>query len=268
DSRLPRPKFDVASVKECKATEQAPPSRTFASEVSLGCWSLRTIIQQAYDVFASGRTEPSNPGTPSMPMEGLPGWANSARYSIDAKSDKPQSAAMMRGPMMQALLEERFALQIHREQRDGPAYLMSLIKGQLKLHKAQEGTCVPFDFSEALNMQPSGQTFCGVPAISRRGSVTVLDAHGITLAGIAKLLHPDGRPVIDQTGIRGVFDIHLEWGSDGLAPSSAVNGQPPEAATAASPIDALREQLGLQLKAGRAVSELLVISHIEKLTEN
>jgi hypothetical protein len=47
-------------------------------------------------------------------IEGIPGWADSARYTIDARVERPAAPEMMRGPMMQALLEERFHLKIRR----------------------------------------------------------------------------------------------------------------------------------------------------------
>jgi uncharacterized protein (TIGR03435 family) len=227
------------------------------------------LIQQAYDVFGSGKADILNPGTPSFIMEGLPGWVNSARYSIDAKTDSPQNAAMMRGPMMQALLEERFDLKVHREKREVPAYLLTVAKGRLKLHETPEGTCVPFDFSEALNMKPTDQTtFCAVPTIIRRGPLTIVDAHGITLGAFSKMLHPDGRPVIDQTGLNGMFDIHFEWESDVPNPSATAAGVASDPSPNASANVALREQLGLQLTSGRGISEFLIVDHIEKAREN
>ena len=72
-----------------------------------------TVILQAYEVFASGKLDPRNV-MPSTPIEGDPAWVRSARYTIDAKADGPQTAAMMRGPMMQT----------HREIREVPVYVM------------------------------------------------------------------------------------------------------------------------------------------------
>jgi len=274
-SALPNPKFEVASVKECLPNEpkgRAPPFRTFPGGLSLGCSSLKTLIQWAYDVFASGKADFLNAGTPSMAVEGLPDWVNSARYSIDARTANPQSAAMMRGPMMQALLEERFDLKVHREKREGPVYLMTIAKGPLKLRATQEGTCVPFDFSEGLNMTTDHPTLCVVPNVTRKESLTIMDARGTTLGAFSKLLHFEGRAVIDETGLDGKFDIHFEWGPD-------VAGRP-ESATAATGVAsdpspgassflvALREQLGLELKNGRGISEFLVIDHIGRATEN
>jgi uncharacterized protein (TIGR03435 family) len=37
--------------------------------------------------------------------------------------------AMMLGPMMQRLLEDRFHLKIHRETREGPVYFLTVARG-------------------------------------------------------------------------------------------------------------------------------------------
>jgi uncharacterized protein (TIGR03435 family) len=259
------PKFAVAFVKLCSPTNKSMRSRTDAGGLSLGCWSLRALIQQSYDVFASGKPDTLNPaGTPTMPLEGLPGWAEAALYSIDAKTDAPQTAAMMRGPMMQALLEERFHLKLHREQREVPVYRITLAPGRLKLQAAKEGSCGPRDFSETLNEAPGDRVFCGVPKINRRGPLTVLDVRGITLKAFARSLHPDGRPVIDATGLKGRFDIHLEWGFDVVGTQAPASGPSPHASAA----DALREELGLRLTNGKARSEFLVVDHIERASDN
>lgn len=41
---------------------------------------------------------------------------------------------MMLGPMLQALLEDRFQLKIHRETSEGPVCFLSVARGGPKLH--------------------------------------------------------------------------------------------------------------------------------------
>jgi len=261
-------RFEVASVKECQSGEASSSS---AGRLSLGCRPLRMLIQEAYDLFAAGRVDPLNPATPVIPIEGLPAWVNRARYSIDAKTESPQTAAMMRGPLMQALLEDRFHMRLRRENREGPIYLMTVAKGGLKLSPAKEGSCAPFDFSEAINMKPSDQTWCAVPKVVRRGATTVVDVHGVTLAAFAKLLHPEGRPVFDRTGIAGVFEIHLEW-DDQPDPAGSAGGGVGDLASDPAPhssaIAATRQQLGLELKPDRGMHQVLVVDRIEKPSGN
>jgi uncharacterized protein (TIGR03435 family) len=267
-----KPKFEVASVKECKGTDPSPPSVSSPSTLSLGCWNLKVVILQAYEVFASGKVDPLNPVMPLTPMEGDPTWIRSARYSIDAKSGGPQSGAMMRGPMMQALLEERFHLKTHREVREVPVYLMTVDKGGPKFRPTKEDSCKPFDFSEALNFttlntKPEGEQ-CAVPKVLRKGPVTVIDFRGVTLDVFAKDLHPDGRPVIDRTGLMGAFDIHLELETVAPDSSGPAGGAASDPLPHASDVTAIREQLGLRLVPAKGLVEFLVIDHVEKPSEN
>ena len=82
-----------------------------------------------------------------LDLKGAPAWLDSARYSIEAKTESPQTAAMMRGPMMQVLLEERFHLAIHRAAKEEDAYIMTVAKGGLKAPRTKEGSCIPFDYT-------------------------------------------------------------------------------------------------------------------------
>jgi hypothetical protein len=79
----------------------------------LTCWPLWHLIGDAYETFADGTQDPLKLPV-ALPPEG-PAWINSAFYTIDAKTETPQDGAMMRGPMMRTLLEERFQLKTHRE---------------------------------------------------------------------------------------------------------------------------------------------------------
>jgi uncharacterized protein (TIGR03435 family) len=203
-----RPQFEVASVKECKGADPVPPSVSSPGRISLGCWNLMRVILEAYEVFASGKLDPPNL-MPSMPVEGAPAWVRSARYAIDAKTEGRQSAAMMRGPMMQALLEERFHMQTHREIREVPVYVMTVAKGGPKFRPSKEGSCQPYDTSGDLGVHPDGIP-CAEPRVSRKGPIKVIDFPGVSLDAFAKDLHPGGRHVIDRTGLAGAFDIHLE----------------------------------------------------------
>ena len=55
-----------------------------------------------------------------MKVLGLPGWADSELYDIEAKPEGRVPADQMFGPMMQVLLEDRFHVKIHRETRELP----------------------------------------------------------------------------------------------------------------------------------------------------
>jgi uncharacterized protein (TIGR03435 family) len=66
-----------------------------------------------------------------------------------------------------------------------------------------------------------------------------------------------GRPVIDQTGLAGNYNLNLQWAGD---------------TTADSPLPslpaALREKFGLELKPQVGPVSTLVIDHVEKPSPN
>jgi uncharacterized protein (TIGR03435 family) len=69
-------------------------------------------------------------------------------------------------------------------------------------------------------------------------------------------------PVVDRTGLQGFFDISLKF-PDGWRPSPR-----PDAFGAASIFTILEEQLGLKLELRKTPTEILVIDHVEKPSEN
>jgi len=205
-----------------------------------------------------------------MPIEGFPDQMSSSRYSIEAKTESPQSISMMRGPMMQRVLEDRFHLKLHREVREVPVYLMTVARGGLKLEVTKEGSCLdpdPLEFPKP-EVLAGGKPQCGViTAPTRDGSHFVLDERGLTLASFSKLFKIGGLLVIDRTGLTGTYDIHLEWESSPSLPAS------PEAEGASESPDtsitsSMRKQLGLQLSPGKGPRDVLVIDRLERPTEN
>jgi uncharacterized protein (TIGR03435 family) len=69
-------------------------------------------------------------------------------------------------------------------------------------------------------------------------------------------------PVFDMTGIKGLFDITLDWtGDQGLrAPGS----EPAEVA-GSSLFTAPQEQLGLKMEARKGPVTIRVVDHVEKI---
>jgi uncharacterized protein (TIGR03435 family) len=138
-TKTPAPaEFEVASIKPCRSEAgrtggdgNGPSTVT----LRLPCQTLMRLIQGAYVFFAHGRM---NIGL-SVPITGGPGWVNSDLYQIDAKAGAPQSHGIMNGPMLQALLEDRFKLKIHREISEGPVYALTVAKGGPKLLPLKEG---------------------------------------------------------------------------------------------------------------------------------
>ena len=177
---------------------------------------------------------------------------------------------MMLGPMMQAILEDRFKLRIHRETRQGPVYELALGKGSPKLKPLQDGSCALVLAGHPLPPLASGQHYCK-RVVNPRGAV---DIEGGTLSDLVALLGMAlDRPVIDKTGITNYFEIHLKFSPDDSAPSPPSTTDPGSPATVTTPdapgiFQAIQEQLGLKLVPAKGPVDLLVIDHIERPTEN
>jgi uncharacterized protein (TIGR03435 family) len=102
------------------------------------------------------------------------------------------------------------------------------------------------------------------------GGLMLMTAYGMTMAQLAGERLPEfiGRPVLDHTGLSGMFDFQIEFlvelrrgGGDAKPESSAE--------TLGVPIfTALQQQLGLKLESGKAPVPVLVIDRVEELTQN
>jgi uncharacterized protein (TIGR03435 family) len=103
------------------------------------------------------------------------------------------------------------------------------------------------------------------------GGPGTLQMRGATLDRLAFTLQEAvGRPVIDQTGLTGVFDGTLEWAPSPEEMQAVFGGAPApaDAAARASIFTALEEQLGLKLQDARAPIDTLVITHAELPSPN
>jgi uncharacterized protein (TIGR03435 family) len=205
-----RPAFEVASLKLNPGCEGDHQDEAFSpGRVTVTCITLRNLIQAAYGTFANGPN--SNPQR--LRFVGAPDWIGSDRYDIAAKADGDVPMDQMFGPMLQVLLEDRFQLKTHLETRDFPVYTLTVAKSGLKLQPSKDGSCIPLDLNHAVDRSPN---FCGRMTGRANGALVTDDAYGMGMAEIAgKLLSNRlDRPVVNKTGIAGLFDVHLEFVRD------------------------------------------------------
>lgn len=99
-----------------------------------------------------------------------------------------------------------------------------------------------------------------------------MTAQKISIKSLAENLAGNlDRPVLDMTGIIGVFDLTLEWSrDDGPAAGKPAGDGVAEAVSPSGPsiFTALQEQLGLKLDTQKAPVEMIVIDRVEKATAN
>jgi len=182
-------------------------------------------------------------------VTGLPGWidASDAIYDIEARSSGPVSEDQCR-LMVQALFAERFKLAFRRSKSEIPAYALTVVKNGTKMHLVN-----PDD-----KPKPGGGVrMFGNPV---RGTPGSDPSRGWTMEALADYLtgQPavDGRPVVDRTGLAGIYEIDLDY-----AFRVGANNKP-------EIFDAIQEQLGLKLDSIKAPFDLLVVEHLEKPDAN
>jgi uncharacterized protein (TIGR03435 family) len=94
-----------------------PPGRLHVT-----CMPIMTLIQLAYISYASDVLRPLE----SVPISGGPTWLKNDPYNVEAKAEGNPSSKAKQGPMLQALLEDRLRLKIHREMKEIPVYELTL----------------------------------------------------------------------------------------------------------------------------------------------
>ena len=289
----PTTEWEVVSVKPCTAEMATPvPTGSRGSSrvgpdprrLDLPCTSAMTLIVMGYFTFADGQVNATIP----LPVEGGPGWINSESYKITAVAEGSPGPAMMRGPMLQAILEDRFKLKVHRETREMPTFTLTVAKGGLKVHPIDDDCWRPDRSDENYAFAGTGvYVQARLSAEARRacdgwreqpavGPNRALDFYASSLNYFSRRLRAIvGRPVINQTGVDGLFDLHIEFAPDGTTPRyyNVQSPLPPGTAMAEDPAGpsffaALEQQLGLKLSSSRGPGEVFIIDHIQRPTPN
>ncbi|HVW09409.1 MAG TPA: TIGR03435 family protein [Bryobacteraceae bacterium] len=223
---------------------------------SVKCFTVQDYIEAAYSMFADGVSQ--NPRR--MRIFGGPDWSQNETWDIEARAQSATPITQMYGPLLRTLLEDRFQLKIHRETRQLPVYALTVAKGGPKLTASKPGSCVPLDLNHLEPLAP-GSVRCGSGSVRGNAARTVIDSHGKTMEALASGgFNVDlDRPVIDQTGLTGMFDIHLEFAFEGASAGDL---------SAPSLFTAVQEQLGLKLTPAQGPVEVLVIDRLERPSEN
>ena len=220
--------FEVASVKPVDVSKlgnaiQINLGTVRHDEVTFGNATLNDCIRFAYDMGSDAQI--------TGPM-----WTKSLDFLYDiAAKGAPGSSREQLQAMMQTLLVERFKLVTHRDHRDMSYYALVPAKGGPKMRLVPE---IPDGFR--------GTTFGG-----RINSI-------MRMQGLAYLLSrfETGRPIINETGLLGFYEVKLEWALRQVQNADAPPGP--------SLFTALTEQLGLKLEARKGPVEILVVDSAEK----
>jgi uncharacterized protein (TIGR03435 family) len=225
------PAFEVASIKVSmigKAGGEG--SRRENIETGPGSLTMRNVsmtacLRWAYDVQ-------------DYQISG-PGWMGIERYDIVAKAGSPAKDPELK-LMLQTLLADRFKLTLHSEEKVLPAYILTVAKNGPKFHESQ---------SE------------GKPEI--QGTKMAVTAQRVPMSMFVEML---GRalqsPILDQTGLKGRYDVALDIGDYISRP---VQREELPALIAGG----IQDMLGLKLEPKKTPLQVLVVDRAEKVpTEN
>lgn len=238
--RLYGQSFDVASIRPHDPTNATFVVRmpTAGHFTAVGA-PLKLLVMLAHRVQESQ-------------IVGGPGWFATEKWDIMAECDDRRHSADETNAMLQHLLKERFSLKIHQETQQRPVYVLTVGKGGPKF-------------------QPSDKKVTNI----RSGGHSISIDRG-NIANLTRVLATAvGRPIIDQTGLTGIYDISIVW-DDAPVQDAAVPGAKQLPSGEASVGDeghgsifsAIQEQLGLRLEPTRAPVEVLVIDGAERATAN
>lgn len=201
-------------------------------------FTLKLLIAAAYDL---------NPRT----IDGGPGWVDSDKFTVEAltpgtkRPDHDQQMLMLR-----TLLHDRFHLAFHRVPKVFSIYEITVAKGGIQFNPAgapdREPMVTSVVYPDHLEMPARNASMDDLARVMQRA---ILD-----------------RPVVDKTGLTGRYDFDLDWAPDetqfgGAIPTPQDSKSPPL-------LVAMREQLGLEMKATHGPIDTLVIDKADKPDNN
>jgi bla regulator protein BlaR1 len=227
---------------------------------------LYIIIARAYQV-----------GFQSPRLSGGPEWIRSERYDIEAVAEKDAIPAGLSaaerdarfGLLLQGILADRFKLKMRTEDKEAPVYVLVVGKNGPKLQESKfaEKDCAGPDNKEGAPCH----TFQG-------GRGRGLHAKAVTIQETAEAAENwSDRPIINKTGIQGLFEIDTAgWlpfaarpPAEPLPPGATPSAEALADSDPSTPtLFQIFDRLGLRLEPQRAPVGMFVIDHVERPTEN
>jgi uncharacterized protein (TIGR03435 family) len=259
-----RPEFEVASIRPSvdQGTQAVSVGLSFnGSQVRIAYMSLKDHIGIAYGVRIDQVTGPE--------------WIGQTRFDIAAKMPDGSSTEQA-DEMLQALLEDRFQLKVHREKKEFPVYALTSVDGGATLTPVADAP------------EATPQNGFAVAATGGAGGVSLdmgggssftlgnnrLEVRKMPMNGFADVLTRFmDRPVVDVTGSKGLYDLTLELTPEdytAMMIRSAVGAGiqlPPQALrllenASADPLSGPLKKYGLKFDARRMPLDVIVVDSV------
>jgi uncharacterized protein (TIGR03435 family) len=288
----PKKSFDVASIKvggpldpqKMLSGQQRVGMKQDAGRVDIENWGVLELLNAAYKIPINRLSGPAAPTMANV--------LTAARFEIHAtlpagatKDDVPE--------MLQSLLVERFKLAFHIEKKEQSVFALVVGKDGPKLEKSPEEPApaagaaanatnrpdpisISGDPQKGMTIRGAGDAGAMKMAMTPDGNIR-LEAEKLTMTQLGdSLAQFVGRPVVDETGLKGNYKIAIEMSRDDMlavARSAGLNvpGAPAGPAGGASDPSAGEsafrsvEKMGLKLEPKKASVDYMVIDRLEKL---
>src|ERR1035438_882953 len=277
------PAFEVASVKP---VEPSPDGRVIRRQggdpgmVDYKNFTLKTLLARAY-------------GLKDYQVTG-PDWLDTEGYDVMAKVPAGVPADQIPA-MLQTLLADRFQIKFHKETKTLPVYALTVAKGGPKLTETDPSIVAAIQAART-----GGGSAPPPPPAPGKGPppgaiMLSMTGNGMALRGsldmgrlVNMLSNFMDRPVIDNTGLKGTYDVELSFMPDEssnfkgrggpmmMPPGGPAGGAgdgrmgpPQEADAPVGNIFQALQSFGLKLESRKDPVESLIIDHANKVpTEN
>ncbi len=193
-------------------------------------------------------------------VSSLPDWAKLEPYDVRGKFSDADREAMQKLPpaeqrqmqalMLQSLLAERFNLQLHITTKQFPAYDLVPSKGGPKIKPTS-------DDDSSLRKGDDGKPLHGF-AMFFKNEMKVQQNTMLEFATLLSQQTGNNRPVIDKTGLTGVFSFTLHWSPN----------QPTGDTDSPSLFTVIQEDLGLKLQPSTTTLPVFIIDRLDRPTAN
>jgi uncharacterized protein (TIGR03435 family) len=262
--------YDVVSIKPTKSATRFGRFTNTPDGLTATSITVFELIQRAYGIPV---------GTDDGRIADGPSWLTADRFDIDAKMDgaaaeasqklRPDDLRVARQQMLEKLLTEYFKLTISRESRQLQRYTLSVAKGGPKLQEATPDEVAANAARVAAGRNP-GELMKQV----RGGEAFKSFSMTLFVLRLSQMLE---RPVIDETGLTGLYDFELISFTPNAAPAPVP--VTPGVANVQSAIPSTNDdddsgviegvkKLGLKLERGKGPVEVIVVTHVERPAEN
>ena len=291
------PAFEVATIKPSAPLDRSKiltgqmhiGMKVDGARVDIGYYSLADLIRQAYLIKP-------------YQLQG-PGWMKDERWDVQAKL--PDGATKEQVPqMLQALMADRFKLEVRRGTADHPVYALVVGKSGSKLKEAEAEPPAPPPDSPAgrgevvlgegenevrISRSPGGRgatvsspKFGQMKIQPGEDGALIMQFSRMSMQDLADTLSPFvDKPVVDATGLKERYQVELQLNMQDLMKIAAGlgmggmmdamhGGRGPEqnpAAMASDPstsIFSAVEKLGLKLDSRKAPLETITVERLEK----